>query len=346
MSVDILYPLNVAGWCDRRKECRCRRRNVESELVLDFWDERWRRKEQGFWTSGTREVETEGTGVESTALIHLCYLLLSSMANPHIISLTLVVAGTLAGLLPESVVGQNCGCAPDLCCSQYGYCGRGKEYCGPGCQQGPCSGGSSGVSVASLVTPEFFNGIIAQAAPSCAGKNFYTRAAFLNALNSYPRFGRDGTSDDSKREIAAFFAHVTHETGHLCYIGEIKRTSIYCDDRNYPQYPCAPGKAYYGRGPIQITWNYNYGAAGRSIGFDGLRDPEIVARDAVVSFKTAFWFWMNNVHPVTGQGFGATIRVINSGECQGVPSAVQRRVQYYKVMMHNPADLSCQRSCL
>ncbi|GAY32138.1 hypothetical protein CUMW_281050 [Citrus unshiu] len=44
----------------------------------------------------------------------------------------------------------------------------------------------------------------------------YTRDAFLNAANSYPEFG-SGSADDSKREIAAFFAHVTHETGHLCY---------------------------------------------------------------------------------------------------------------------------------
>uniref|UniRef100_A0A0E0KS96 chitinase n=1 Tax=Oryza punctata TaxID=4537 RepID=A0A0E0KS96_ORYPU len=33
---------------------------------------------------------------------------------------------------------QNCGCAADLCCSQYGYCGLGGDYCGVGCQSGPC----------------------------------------------------------------------------------------------------------------------------------------------------------------------------------------------------------------
>ena len=30
--------------------------------------------------------------------------------------------------------------------------------------------------------------------------------------------------------------------------------------------PCQPGKNYYGCGPIQIKWNYNYGAAGRFLG--------------------------------------------------------------------------------
>jgi chitinase len=67
--------------------------------------------------------------------------------------------------------------------------------------------------VPDIVTPEFFGGILDQADSSCAGKNFYSRDAFLEALNSYSRFGRIGSVDDSRREIAAFFAHVTHETG-------------------------------------------------------------------------------------------------------------------------------------
>jgi len=121
---------------------------------------------------------------------------------------------------PTSLVAQNCGCAPNLCCSKYGYCGLGDTYCGDGCQSGPCynptptptpSGG--GVSVPDVVTQAFFDGIIAQASASCPGKNFYSRDAFINALGSYPQFGTSGSSDDAKREIAAFFAHVSHETG-------------------------------------------------------------------------------------------------------------------------------------
>jgi chitinase len=115
--------------------------------------------------------------------------------------------------------GQNCGCAEGLCCSQYGYCGAGDDYCGLGCKEGPCNTPvappppTNDVSVADIATQEFFDGIIGQADASCAGKNFYTRDAFLSASGSYTAFGRTGTVDDSKREIAAFFAHVTHETG-------------------------------------------------------------------------------------------------------------------------------------
>ncbi|XP_060210734.1 endochitinase EP3-like [Lycium barbarum] len=59
----------------------------------------------------------------------------------------------------------------------------------------------------------FFNGIADQAASNCEGKGFYTRAKFLEALKSNSNFGTVGSTDDSKREIAAFFAHVTHESG-------------------------------------------------------------------------------------------------------------------------------------
>ncbi|KAF8701358.1 hypothetical protein HU200_033688 [Digitaria exilis] len=40
---------------------------------------------------------------------------------------------------------QQCGshangtvCAINLCCSQYGYCGLGGDYCRTSCQSGPC----------------------------------------------------------------------------------------------------------------------------------------------------------------------------------------------------------------
>ncbi|XWS13158.1 hypothetical protein CRYUN_Cryun36dG0013500 [Craigia yunnanensis] len=183
-------------------------------------------------------------------------------------------------------------------------------------------------SVADIVTPEFFNGILDQADASCEGKNFYSRAAFLEAVNSFPQFG---TADDIRREIAAFFAHVTHETGHFCFIEEIDgATRDYCDETN-TQYPCNPDKGYYGRGPIQLSWNFNYGPAGQSIGFDGLNSPETVATDPVISFKTALWYWVNSVQPVIGQGFGATIRAINGAiECDGGnPATVQARINYY-----------------
>ncbi|KAF8704270.1 hypothetical protein HU200_031769 [Digitaria exilis] len=118
---------------------------------------------------------------------------------------------------------QSCNCAPGLCCSRYGYCGTTGAFCGQGCQSGPCTGSSGGggagsgsggvASVASVVTDAFFGGITAQAQSWCAGKSFYTRSAFLDAVGSFPNFARGGSQAAGTREIAAFFAHVTHETG-------------------------------------------------------------------------------------------------------------------------------------
>ncbi|KAH7572885.1 hypothetical protein JRO89_XS03G0028600 [Xanthoceras sorbifolium] len=266
--------------------------------------------------------------------------------------LTFVLLGIVALAIPTHVMSQNCNCAPNLCCSQYGFCGTGEEYCGQGCKGGPCtpsptpSGGGSGGSVANIVTPAFFDGIKNQAGANCAGKSFYTRDAFLNAANSFSKFG-SGSADDSKREIAAFFAHVTHETGYLCFLEESDKSNAYCDQRD-TKYPCVAGKSYYGRGPLQITGNHNYGAAGQAIHFDGLNSPETVAKDPVVSFKTALWYWMTNVHSVVNQGFGETIQKINGAvECNGKQrDKVNARIGYYtnycqKFSISPGENLSC-----
>ncbi|KAG1328310.1 putative Chitinase 10 [Cocos nucifera] len=138
----------------------------------------------------------------------------------------------------------------------------------------------------------------------------------------------------------------------LCFKEEVSPQSNYCDSTN-KQWPCYPGKSYNGRGPIQLSWNYNYGPAGRALGFDGLKNPEIVGNNSVIAFKTALWFWMTEQKPKpschdvmvgryrpTGAdleanrtaGFGLVTNIINGGlEC-GIPddSRVNDRIGYYK----------------
>jgi chitinase len=118
----------------------------------------------------------------------------------------------------------------------------------------------------------------------------------------------------------------------FCYIEEINGASQNYCDTSFSQWPCSSGAKYYGRGPLQLTWNYNYGAAGKSIGFDGLGSPQTVAQDPVVAFKTALWYWMTNVHGVLPRGFGATTRAINGAvECDGKNTAqMNARVGYYQ----------------
>ena len=134
------------------------------------------------------------------------------MAVKQLVAAILLV-GVLTGAFSGPAAAQNCGCDAALCCSQYGYCGTGRDYCGAGCQAGPCgsssSSSSSSVSVSDIVSKDFFDGILDQASETCAGRSFYERSAFLDAADSYPKFGQAASADDSKREIAAFFAHVT-----------------------------------------------------------------------------------------------------------------------------------------
>ena len=56
--------------------------------------------------------------------------------------------------------------------------------------------------------------------------------------------------------------------------------------------PCAQGKTYHGRGPMQLSWNYNYKPAGDALGVDLLSYPEEVTKDPVLAFQTGIYFWM------------------------------------------------------
>ncbi|AUG81931.1 chitinase [Kitasatospora sp. MMS16-BH015] len=171
--------------------------------------------------------------------------------------------------------------------------------------------------------------------------SFYTYAGLVAALSSYPAFAATGSDTVRKQEAAAFLANVSHETGGLVYIVEQNTANYphYCDSSQ--PYGCPAGQAaYYGRGPIQLSWNFNYKAAGDALGIDLLDNPNLVQTDPAVAWKTGLWYWMTQNGPgtmtphnamVNGAGFGETIRSINGSlECNGGnPAQVQSRVNAY-----------------
>lgn len=89
------------------------------------------------------------------------------------------------------------------------------------------------------------------------------------------------------------------------------------------------------------------------MGFDGLKNPEIVANNSMIALKTALWFWMTEQKPkpschdvMVGRyipteadvaanrtaGFGVVTNIINGGlEC-GIPNdaRVNDRIGYFK----------------
>ena len=196
-----------------------------------------------------------------------------------------------------------------------------------------CTGSSGGSTGGFVVSQAQFD----QMFPS--RNAFYTYAGLVAALSSYPGFATTGSTTVQQQEAAAFLANVDHETGGLVYINEIDQSGNYCASESYG---CPAGTySYYGRGPLQISWNFNYYAAGNAIGQDLLDNPNLVSTNAAISWETALWYWMTQSGPgtmtahnamVNSAGFGQTIWAINgSVECNGANTAeMQDRVNDYQ----------------
>jgi predicted chitinase len=200
-----------------------------------------------------------------------------------------------------------------------------------------CGGGTNpGNPGAFVVSEAQFNQIF-------PGRNgFYSYSGLTAALSAYPGFANTGSDTVKKQEAAAFLANVDHETGGLVYIVEQNTANYphYCDTSQ--PYGCPAGQAaYYGRGPIQLSWNFNYKAAGDALGIDLLGNPWQVEQNSAVAWKTGLWYWNTQSGPgtmtphnamVNGRGFGETIRSINGSiECNGGnPAQVESRVSKYR----------------
>jgi len=220
--------------------------------------------------------------------------------------------------------------------------------------QGTCGGSDPGPGPGpgEFVTEAQFN----QMFPN--RNSFYTYSGLTTAMRSYPAFANTGDNTTKAREAAAFLANVSHETGGLVHIVEQNQANYphYCDATQ--PYGCPAGQAaYYGRGPIQLSWNFNYKAAGDALGLDLLTNPYRVEREPAVAWQTGLWYWMTQSGPgtmsghtamTTGAGFGESIRSINGAlECNGGnPAQVQSRIDNYQrftqILGVTPGDrLSC-----
>ncbi|KAJ7978682.1 Chitinase [Quillaja saponaria] len=255
----------------------------------------------------------------------------------------------------------------------FGWCGTTTDYCGDGCQS-QCTGGGGGGGggggsgdLESIIPRATFEDILKYSNDvRYPSQGFYTYDAFISAAEAFPNFGTTGDTETRKKEIAAFFGQTSHETTGgwptapdgpfawgYCFIREVN-PSAYCDPSSIA-YPCAPGKQYYGRGPIQLSWNYNYGQCGEALGLDLqlLNNPDLVATDPVISFKAAIWFWMTTQLPkpschdviiglsipseadkAAGRlpGYGTITNIINGGlECGiGPDERIKDRIGFYK----------------
>jgi hypothetical protein len=197
----------------------------------------------------------------------------------------------------------------------------------------------------------------------------------------YGNFCSERDVQTNKKELAAFFAQIAHETRHgengkyndgLMLIHESNTSLPYVADND--TYPPAPGQKYYGRGPMQLSYNGNYGYASDCIFGDKkvlLNNPSLVETDPVVAFKTAIYFWMtpqtykpsahdvmigkwvpNAADKAAGRtpGFGMTINIVNGAvECGKGENmySMNDRIGFYKYFLQKSgvSDPNCVCSC-
>ncbi len=183
-------------------------------------------------------------------------------------------------------------------------------------------------------------------------------------------FLAEGSDTDIKRELAAFLANISHETGGgnvdgiypeiqtgLYFNEEVTHIGATSSGYTSATYPSVAGHSYHGRGPIQTSWNYNYGQLSGIVYGDInvlLENPERLCSDGVLGFKSAIQFWMTPQPPkpschdvITNQWtpnasaiaggiteccFGTVVMVINGGlegNCSTSDYRVGRRARYY-----------------
>lgn len=193
--------------------------------------------------------------------------------------------------------------------------------------------------MSSIIKQETFDSMLSgRGQAGCEGGAFYTYDAFVEAASNFSGFGTTGDEETRKRELAAFFGQTSLVTQGYCWVKARSSTIA----------------RYYGRGPIQLSFDYNYWRAGEALGLDLLKDPDLVSTDPVVAFKTAIWFWMTSWPPkpschaaMTGgwtpsaqdrdagllPGYGMTTNLLTGGtgcgKDHGSPEAMAQ-VSYYK----------------
>nr|CAD1821236.1 unnamed protein product [Ananas comosus var. bracteatus] len=244
------------------------------------------------------------------------------------------ITASLHGALGAEQCGSQAGgalCPGGLCCSRWGYCGSTLPYCGDGCQS-QCSQPSpppppppspppsppsppspDGDGVASIISSALFDELL---------KHRNNAACPARGFYQYEDF------------IAAADAFVGFgTTGDL----ETRKREI---------------AAFLAQTSHETTATTTT-AKGEALGVDLLNNPDLVATDPMISFKTALWFWMTPQPPkpsshdvITDRwtpsptdvaagrlpGYGVITNIINGGlECgHGPDPRVESRIGFYK----------------
>jgi len=120
------------------------------------------------------------------------------------------------------------------------------------------------------------------------GSTEANRQKYIPYLNIYmPMYGIN-----TDKQIAAFFAQIGHESGHLKHNKEIASGAAYEGRKDLGNIYPGDGVKYKGRGLIQITGRDNYTKAAKALGVDCVNNPELLEQPKW-AVKSACWWWNN-----------------------------------------------------
>ncbi len=223
------------------------------------------------------------------------------------------------------------------------------------------------------------------------GQWYYTYENLIKGMAEWEEFANVGDDNVKKLEIAAFLANIAQETGTNdgdkfggpgCFIQEgdganwpdcsyggcNKTRPFKCPD--WPNNQCPDGETgYCGRGPHQLSWDYNYKAFGEDMDLDPekknkdlyFKNPDLLTTEPKTGIAGSIWFWGHadwstgrdipfkpSAHDVlvgewtptdedvacgrTEANFGVIINIINGGlECGTTATADGRRAAKNRV---------------
>ncbi|EED86749.1 hypothetical protein THAPSDRAFT_264582, partial [Thalassiosira pseudonana CCMP1335] len=184
-----------------------------------------------------------------------------------------------------------------------------------------------------LLTQTEFNAVAPSATAPYTYAGLCTAITDWNTDNPSNQIFMGTTEMEQRHELAAFLGNTLHESGGFAAARECEsdvrrqHRSIRCNVLQAAGYVAAD-KLFFGRGAIQLSWNYNYIDASLAITGDAntfCASPDLVATNESYAWGVGIWFWMSHLKDLnsvaksshdsilTDANFGGTVYNINGG---------------------------------
>lgn len=198
-------------------------------------------------------------------------------------------------------------------------------YCKPIADDADCSF-TPGAGISAWFTQAMYDEMFPNmCATGCSGCGLLTYNCMVAATLLFPEIASSSDIEANKREIAGWLGIMSQETtGGGCMQpvqdiggGQCQCSPTWCDGQpnggcaawgmckiaeaggtyctSSSTWPCQEGRSYKGRGPKQLSYNYNYGQFSEEFCGDKmvlLENPDWVETNKLLAWTSAAWFWM------------------------------------------------------